>query len=344
MIRIDRLNPQVLQQVRAPSPVSQHGTRVQANVVSDPNVMHDIAPDGHFKVPTQVNVSNNPQNYYETIAQQIATAIDRHSDPYEFDEQLGLVRNQFRRDPFRDVSKYRQFAKQFSKGSSAYELALLLSLYNDLPDDEKPKLLEFIHRFINHQEAELQAYLNVINVIDAHSAHLDGTELAGVYEEVVTTTQSVMQALGVLAKRVGVQHINTWNQFLTQASVADLNAINVGSDRIHLMVILQELKSFKILNTFLASLEKLKERFLATQEMDTLVSNSFDYIEQPISTLAIIEKWCSASSTQEQILFFQAYKQVYSKLVDEAYKSEDQKQDAITVLQQRIDELVYNEE
>ena len=247
-----------------------------------------------------------------------------------------------------DTQQLRRLFRRNSKGSAAFDLDLLAALVAIAADDSDLRDLGYTEDnlldFTSHHERLLQASASIHEEVLAQIAFgADGIELKALYEEVVVKTTSVLQALRQLGQRGNMQTIVERKAFLHNAAAADLSAIDIGADKVHLMLILQELKGLRIFNMLASDIENLEQKRLK-QIQPELFQRTLDLVEEPYQTMPILERWLAACTTEEQILFFQDYRKMYQMIPEEAYVNDEQKINTKRVLQDRIDELIYNEE
>jgi type III secretion system TyeA family effector delivery regulator len=312
----------------------------------------EIAPDYRFKPSTAPVVNSlitdaiNDSN--EQMRTNIVVAINQRVTLTQLQEQAKFIRMNFRPStgsPDELMEAFKREARRFSKGSSAYELALIDAIATiDSTEGLNHFTEQFLYYYLRTHQQELQAFLNIQKALDAHQGQAPVEELAGIYEHIFVHSQSLLQALKGITEKLGVKDLATWLPFLRQSATLDLISLSWGADKNQLMHVLQELKSFKILNTFVAMLEEIEAKRFKGKKVDNYLLSSFEYIEQPLVMLPSIEKWVSACMTEEQILFFQSYRQVFKQLPEEAFKDNEQQRNALTILQNKTDELIYNEE
>jgi hypothetical protein len=247
----------------------------------------------------------------------------------------------------RQFDALRQVFRRTSKGSAASELDLLEGLVALAKDDDQLASLgydqEALEDFAREHEKYLLASLHIHEQVN-HQVRLgaDGITLKALYEEAVVKTTSVLQALRQLAMGAGSASILQWRSFLNNAVAADLGALDVGADKVHLELLLVELKGLRIFNALTYALKNLEKERLRREE-NNLFGLTLDYIEQPYVIMPQFERWVQACCHQDQILFFQDYRNIYQSIPEEAYVSEEQKVNSKRVLQERIDELIYSE-
>jgi hypothetical protein len=311
----------------------------------------EIAPNYYFKPNSMAPMVNSliTDAIADNVVQmrtEVLNYINHQVNATKLSEQAKLIRLNFRVSgtPDEQMEAFKEEVRKFSKGSSAYELALIEEI-RKLDGLEQVSLLltdDFVYSFLRRYEAELRAFLNIHEVLVEHKDLAPIEELTGAYETVLVQSPSVMHSLHQMVKQFGLEKIQHWAPFLIRSVVADMVHPQAGADKIQLMFILQELKGFRILNTFTAMLDDLEEKRMK-QKVENLLLQSFEYIDQPLVMIAVIEKWLAACTSEEQILFFQDYRRVFARVADEAYQSEEQKRNALAVLQNKIDELIYSE-
>jgi len=283
------------------------------------------------------------------VVQRVVHSIKRHIPPHQFESNVRQLRKYIVHRRARALAAnnpFRRYMRRLSKGSTAYELAMLYAITKLSDEDNELMHLgytnDMLTEFISDHEQQLQAYLNIASVVEEYHGYANVTELLGAYETIVLTTNSVISALAASVRRFGVDKLNSWAPFLQRSAVADLVSQPQGGDKIHLMYILQELKNFRILNTLRSFLEKLQETRLKHIPLTQSMVTTLDMVEQPITTMNTVEKWVEACTHEEQILFFQDYRNLFNRISTEAYKNEEQQQNVKTVLQKKVDHLIYN--
>lgn len=322
-------------------------------VTSSDGMRAELASRNPFRVTADDDTDNPLFNVRKQVSERVLSYIYRENAPLFFRQQAQaifarIVHNQRYFKQHHDVTPLlRRFALKLSHGDKGFELAMLYALLSVAQDESKTYGLgyyeDIIEQFINENDRALKAYLNISSVLEEFKELGSKQELVGHYTNIMVTTHSTLSALTACVKRFGAENIKQWAPFLTKCAVADLLGQQVGADKVHLMYVLSELKSFRTLNTLLSFLNKLKDNRLKHIPIEETLMTSLEYVEQPIATMPSIEKWVSACVHSEQILFFQDYRNIFSRLSLDAFKDEEQQQNAKTVLQKRIDQLVYSE-
>jgi hypothetical protein len=90
-------------------------------------------------------------------------------------------------------------------------------------------------------------------------------------------------------------------------------------------------------------LDKVGKDHIAKIADESIFFTTIEFVKQPVATLPTLEKWINAATHAEQILFFQDYRGVFTKLPPEVYQNLEERKGTITVLQKKVDTLVYSE-
>lgn len=327
-----------------------HATRQKAKVVPTHEMSGQIAPAPRF-APKNVGHTSTLVNVENLFAKRVLESIKQHSSPEQLSRHIKQAVHYIRHRHLRamtDQAALRRYLRRLSRGNSAYELALLegiqiITAADSLFDDLGYRDQDIIKSFILDHEAALQAYLNIASTLTQHSYLGHANELVAAYQEIMVTSTSVLCALAATIAKLGEHSLESWSRFLRQAAVADLTAMDVGADKVHLMFVLAELKSLQVLSTLHSFLKDLATKRLPNLPGTSLLT-TLQFASNPISTMSVIEKWIAACQIPEQILFLQDYRNVLSRISSTAYKNEEEQQNAKTVLQKRIDHLIYCEE
>ena len=338
-----------LRPVVLPHQVHTGGQR--AKIVADTALMTtQMSPDYSFRValPEDTSVFHNiaPQ-----IAARITGQIKKTVKHETFESHIRQVKHYIRHRHLRattDAAALRRYLRRLARGNSAYELALLEGIVILAKQDDLFQGLGYdddaIKNFVLDNEQPLRAYLNIAAVLEQY-VHIDTpNELMGTYQDIMITSTSTLSALAATIRKLGIGALPTWLPFLMKAAVSDLCSPQVGADKVHLLFVLSELKSFRILNTLVAFLKKLQSDRLHNKPLDDLLLTSLDFASQPVATMPTVEKWIALATHPEQILFLQDYRNFFARVSLDAYKNEQEQQNAKAVLQKRIDHLVYTEE
>ena len=309
-----------------------------------------LAPDAHFDPIIKPHATGRLANVSAMLTTRILSHVLASHDPVVFASHVkylvGYIRHRHLR-AFTESAITRRYMRRLSRGNAAYELALLDAVRALAQDDEQLSAFGYnedvLRSFVLDHERQLAAYLNIAGVLSSHEHIASTNALVGTYQELVVLSDSVLSCLSALVRKIGPDELSSWVSFLRSAVVADLASLNIGADKVHLMFVLQELKNFATLNTLTSLLEKIKARF-GQRSPANLLLTSFDLIEEPIATLPKIETHLALSPIATQILFLQDYRNVFGALPEHVYSSADARANVKSVLQRRIDHLVYTEE
>ena len=322
---------------------------VPSQVIREAEVLRaEIAQEFNFlpALPNKaVSVSNPIRTLVQAILEEQRSVLSAHDIRVQArDHRAQILRQKINAQ---DTTDLRRLFRRFTKGSSAYALDVLAALAELASEDQALRDLgygeESLFNFARQYEHELLASLHINQEVQKHVLlGADGAQLKGLYEEAVVQTGSVMQALRQLGLNGGMNNVLQWRTFLNNATAADLGALDVGADKAHLEQVLRELKGLRIFNMLTAALKQLEEKRLKGAQAE-LFAQTLDYIEQPYMVLPNFERWIAACVTQEQILFFQDYRNIYNAIPDDAYIDEQQKSNSKRILQEKIDTLIYSE-
>jgi hypothetical protein len=83
---------------------------------------------------------------------------------------------------------------------------------------------------------------------------------------------------------------------------------------------------------------------LTEEKSAQVLQTTLDYIEQPIREFPTVQSWVSQKDTQNQILFFQGYRNLLKSMPEDAYVNVEQKNNSLVSLQKKIDDLTYAED
>lgn len=242
--------------------------------------------------------------------------------------------------------------RRYSGGSSQKGLAIMAELVRMAQTDPELGRLGFTQQALADyalaHEAGLVAALNIADALELAPAGAQdsASRILGLYEEAIATSQSVLQTFQSLGKSEGISTITQWRGFLTEAVAADLSKQSSGGEKVHLQLILQELKGFRTFNTLAQGLERLG-KYLPKQggpDAATLMQSTLDYVEQPVREFPKVESWVSSSPVGQQILFFQNFRNLLKAVPDDAYASPEQKSGLLVSPQKRIDDLTFTED
>ena len=303
---------------------------------------HDLAKEGSERLTDAA----------EEAARRALEMMAKEVPKLELDENLNKIRDQIqllKQFAFEQAVLEQLFAK-FTKGSRALGLLYMKGLEDLAKHDPHLEQLGYgakaTQQWARTYEKEVTAFMHVANVLKAHStAYGEVAQHMANYERAMVSANSVLGAFSILVTRYG----STWTavrDLFTKAVLADLLAVDLGGDKIHLQYVLQELKSLRMMRTFTKSLDKLTQNngtMLTDAEKEELLGLSLEFPEKALEKMVTLDDWLMSASTQEQILFFQGYRNLFNEVITEAYANETQKQDTRAVIQDRIDRLVWEE-
>jgi TyeA len=242
--------------------------------------------------------------------------------------------------------------RRYSGGSSQKGLAIMAELVRMAQNDPELRQLGFTPQALEDyavaHEAGLVAALNIAEALHLApvGAQDSASRILGLYEDAIASSQSVLQTFQSLGQSEGIATINQWRSFLTEAVAADLSKQSSGGEKVHLQLILQELKGFRTFNTLTQGLERLG-KYLPRQggpDPATLMQSTLNYVEQPVREFPKVESWVSSSPVGQQILFFQSFRNLLKALPDDAFASPEQKTGLLVSPQKRIDDLTFSED
>lgn len=242
--------------------------------------------------------------------------------------------------------------RRYSGGSSQKGLAIMAELVRMAQNDPELQRLGFTPQALEDyavaHEAGLVAALNIADALELAPAGAQdsASRILGLYENAIASSQSVLQTFQSLGQSEGISTITQWRGFLTEAVAADLSKQTSGGEKVHLQLILQELKGFRTFNTLSQGLERLG-KYLPRQggpDAATLMQSTLNYVEQPVREFPKVESWVSSSPVGQQILFFQNFRNLLRAVPDDAYASPEQKAGLLVSPQKRIDDLTFSED
>jgi hypothetical protein len=242
--------------------------------------------------------------------------------------------------------------RRFTGGSSQQGLALLAELIRLAQSDPDLQRLGYgrnaLEAFAQAHEAGLTSALNIADVLDRAPtlAEDSAQRILALYEQSIDASQSVLQTFQRLGQSEGIATLNDWRAFLTEAVAADLAKQTSGGEKVHLQLILEELKGFRTFNTLSQGLERLMKILPREDGPQTtgLMQSTLDYIEQPLREFPNFEAWVQKLVLARKILFFQNFRNLLKSLPDDAYASPEQKAGTLMPLQKRVDELTWSED
>lgn len=330
----------------------------QASVVTDPHLLAmQMAEEAGFMVHgtkrTTESVDDEKrqklEDANEASAKRALNYIAEQVRAIEFEQDTKAIADYIVqvKSFIADKAFIEELFAPYSKGSSAYNLALLNALIarGDIRLEAQGVTAEFAAEYAEYRSREITAFVNVAEALGRHTNALSmsSKELMGAYESAIVHTDCVLTAWSELGRRFGLENCESWKSFLQDSVVADLYAQDIGADKTHLQHILKELKGFRILQTLQGALQQLKQNRLPNADVTEgqLVQTTLDLSREPVSNMPEVEQWVFAQSMDEQILFLQGYRQVCSSLPVEAYPSQERAQEVISVIQDSIDARVW---
>jgi Ca2+-binding EF-hand superfamily protein len=250
-----------------------------------------------------------------------------------------------------------EILRQVGGGSSQHSLMVMKQLVEKAKTD--PQLQEAgigneaLMDFAAENEAGITAALNIHEALSKapSQASQSADRILNLYEQSVVSSQGVLQTFQRLGKTEGIGKISDWKKFLTEAVASDLSSQRSSTDKNKLQLILQELKGFRLFNTLVAGLERVgkfiaasNEPKLTDEKSAQVLQTTLDYIEQPIREFPTVQSWVSHKDTQNQILFFQGYRNLLKSMPDDSFVNPEQKTNSLVSLQKKIDDLTYAED
>ena len=313
-----------------------------------------VSTAGETERPALVQVISDPAAMMAEMAEELGFLVaeqgaDRAEEAVD-DERFGdLIEHLIRKA----LQAQKVNPAEAGGGSTQQSLAILEELVKQAKTDPQLQALgitdDMLREFVEANESAILSAINIQDVIENSPkiATESAQRILGLYENAVISSQSVLQTFQRLGQTEGISKISDWRSFLTEAVAADLSAQKSGGDKIQLALILQELKGFRLFNTLTAGLEKLSDRHLrgsSPEDRASMLQLTLDFVEQPVRELAKLERHSTPLALSKQILFFQDYRNVIKSMPDDAFASADQKRNAMSPLQKRIDELTSSEE
>jgi hypothetical protein len=249
-----------------------------------------------------------------------------------------------------------EILRQAGGGSSQHGLQVFKKLVEKAKTD--PQLQEAginegaLMDYAAENEAGITAAINVSEALSKAptQASQSADRILNLYEQSVVSSQGVLQTFQRLGKSEGIGKISDWKKFLTEAVASDLSSQRSSTDKNKLQLILQELKGFRLFNTLVAGLERVgkfiagNEPKLSDEKSAQVLQTTLDYIEQPIREFPTVQSWVSHKDTQNQILFFQGYRNLLKSMPDDSFVNPEQKTNSLVGLQKKIDDLTYAED
>jgi hypothetical protein len=314
--------------------------------------------------------SDSPEDRFEDFLKHLVDEADSVTDPeeaQEITEQAGeavaFVRKAMALAKQKSGSsqlsqkELEEIMRQVSGGSSQRGLAILKVLVEKSNTDIELKEAgispEALLDYAAENEKGLTAAVNVSDALSSAPSHASESadRILNLYEQSVVSSQGVLQTFQRLGKTEGIGKISDWKKFLTEAVASDLSSQRSSTDKNKLQLILQELKGFRLFNTLVSGLERVgkfiaqgNETKLSDEKSSQVLQTTLDYIEQPIREFPTVQSWVSHKDTQNQILFFQGYRNLLKSMPDDSFVNPEQKTNSLVGLQKKIDDLTYAED
>ena len=316
------------------------------------------------------NEADSPEDKFEDYLKRLVSEADGVTDPQEAkeiseqaDKATELVKRAIAQSRQKNGSSHlsqkeiEEILRQASGGSSQRGLQILKVLIEKAPQDAQLQQAgigaESLMDYAAENEAGISAAINISAALShaPSQASESADRILNLYEQSVMSSQGVLQTFQRLGKTEGIGKISEWKKFLTEAVASDLSSQHSSTDKNKLQLILQELKGFRLFNTLVGGLERVgkyiapaNETKLAEEKSAQVLQTTLDYIEQPIREFPTVQSWVSQKDTQNQILFFQGYRNLLKSMPDDAYVNVEQKNNSLVSLQKKIDDLTYAED
>jgi type III secretion system YopN/LcrE/InvE/MxiC family regulator len=345
--------PAKSQEIRTPDPI----------IVSDPTLMMaEMAEELGFLKAEELGGADEAEGDQDAAFEDLISELIKKSmkaqagkvAPEETQQQASALKDQLLKDGVnaKDQQRLNEALRQFSGGSSQKALALMDELAKLAQTDPALARLGFgqqaIVDFALSHEQGLQAALNIADALaQAPDIAQDSAQrILSLYEESISSSQSVLQTFQRLGQTEGIATLSDWRAFLTEAVAADLAKQNSGGDKIQLQLILTELKGFRTFNTLTQGLERLMKSLPKDDghEPPRMMQATLDYIEQPLREFPNFEAWAQKLVLARKILFFQNFRNLLKSLPDDAYASAEQKAGTLIPFQKRVDDLTWSED
>lgn len=351
---------------------TERGDR-SATVSSDSvNFGAEVVEDQEFMSALELNKSDadSPEDKFEDYLKRIVTGADAVITPEEaqdisedVDKTIELIKKAMAQSRQNGGSsslgqkELEEIIRQVSGGSSQHGLKMMKVLIEKAAND--PQLQEAgigphsLMDYAAENEAGLTAARNISEALSKapNVASASADRILNLYEQSVVSSQGVLQTFQRLGKSEGIGKISDWKKFLTEAVASDLTSQRSSSDKNKLQLILQELKGFRLFNTLVAGLERVEKFMVSGQDLKLpeeksaqVLQTTLDYIEQPIREFPTVQSWVSGKDTQNQILFFQGYRNLLKSMPDDSFVNPEQKNNSLVGLQKKIDDLTYAED
>ena len=354
---VELLRPPVASQPRT----LETGRELEPRIVSDPTaMMMEMAEELGFIKAEELADASEVEEDQESSFEDLISELIRESlraqadDPVQTREdaealRARLIQMQISGSPSQQLD---DLLRRYTGGSSQRGLALMAELASLAANDPELARLGFSRQALEDyalaHEPGLVAALNIAGALtEAPGAAQDSAKrILGLYEESIANSHSVLQTFQTLGRSEGISTIADWRAFLTEAVAADLAKQNSSSEKAQLQLILAELKGFRTFNTLTQGLERLQKYLPGENRPDpaTLMQSTLDYVEQPIREFPRVEAWVSGRTTQQQILFFQGFRNLLKSLPEDAFASAEQKAGLLVPPQKRVDDLTFTED
>jgi hypothetical protein len=316
------------------------------------------------------NEAETPEDKFEDYLKHLVSEANGVTDPQEAqeiseqaDKAAELVRRAIAQSRQRGGStqlsqkEIEEILRQVSGGSSQRGLQILKVLVEKANQDNQLQEAgigsESLLDYAAENEAGISAAINISAALShaPNQASESADRILNLYEQSVMSSQGVLQTFQRLGKTEGIGKISEWKKFLTEAVASDLSSQHSSTDKNKLQLILQELKGFRLFNTLVGGLERVgkfiapaNETKLTEEKSAQVLQTTLDYIEQPIREFPVVQSWVSHKDTQNQILFFQGYRNLLKSMPEDAYVNTEQKNNSLVSLQKKIDDLTYAED
>jgi type III secretion system YopN/LcrE/InvE/MxiC family regulator len=339
-----------------------------AVAVSDPaEILAELAEELGFIEAEEwgtVEAKEDEEADFSDFLQDLIEQAEQIQDPSaaeeiedQSEEALAQLRTLFREKDFLERRHIDDALREATGGSSHRGLLVLKNIVDKAEKDPSIKALgisrETLLQYAETHADGLTAAVNIADILDKapNEASESAAHILDLYEQSVVSSQGVLQTFQRLGRSEGIGKISEWKTFLTEAVAADLSSQHSSQDKNKLQLVLQELKGFRLFNTLTSGLEKLdryiappSEKKLSDEESSKVLQTTLDYIEQPIKEFLTVQSWVSGKDTQNQILFFQGYRNLLKSIPEDAYVNGEQKANSLVSLQKKIDDLTYSEE
>jgi hypothetical protein len=241
--------------------------------------------------------------------------------------------------------------RQYTGGSAQRGLAMLSQLVEMAASDPELKRLGFdqttLVDYAVARESGLNAALNLAAVLTDEERALPDTaeRMLSTYENSIASSRSVLQTFQRLGQAEGINSVTDWSTFLTEAVAADLSKQTSSTEKAHLQLILMELKGFRTFNTLTQGLERISKIMPADMapSPSRLLQSTLNFIEQPLREMPGFEDMSRGLQLQDQIIFFQGFRNLLKSIPEDAFVSPEQKVGTLVPLQKRVDDLTWSE-